>query len=668
MTDASEPGPPLRGRVLDWAWNHPRSKRRMREAWGVGREAAAALKLPRPFDPPEWKALRSIAATAAEPVANAERVLFMSWRGWSTHLAIETVLAHAVLQRGGAPIFAYCGGRLPICDVMPVDAAPPMPCHSCREYASGAIHAAGFDSVALHDVIDVGTSVRIARKRVAGLTTVAECEAYVDQGLTLGRLVRVSVAWFLSRGTLPDIPEVVSTYRSFLVSGIVVARGLRAILTSTDAQRVFMLNGTFFAESIMSALAVERGLPFETYEKGFIRDSIVMTSEAPASQLKMPAAAWGSARDTPLTDEEARAVEAYLLSRRSGGGALDNFWRERVEDVERIRRDQRLVAGRPLVVMFCNILWDSAVLGRDIAFASMGDWVLQRHRLGCVTSGAGPRDPPPPCRGGAPQSSNPRAHGRSHQRTRRILPSNVRVVEAGDPTSSYAFMDEASLGLVYTSTVGLELACTGVPVIVAADTHYRGRGFTVDPATASEYWLAADRLMSTPPDGDERARLRERARRYAALFFFRFHNVLAAVTEDGRSRPRIRVSDAKDLDAGNDPALDRLVAGILYGTSVVAPASLSSATKWSSRRSHCASLIVCGVAHHGATRPSGHLTTAPQRVTRPLRIGQAFATTTRRTTPVRRDSSAAAGFRAWWAHCRSSRCWRWARTAGATCR
>ena len=501
----------------------------------------------------------------------------MSWRGWSTHLAIETVLAHAVLQRGGAPIFAYCGGRLPICDVMPVDAAPPMPCHSCREYASGAIHAAGFDSVALHDVIDVGTSVRIARKRVAGLTTVAECEAYVDQGLTLGRLVRVSVAWFLSRGTLPDIPEVVSTYRSFLVSGIVVARGLRAILTSTDAQRVFMLNGTFFAESIMSALAVERGLPFETYEKGFIRDSIVMTSEAPASQLKMPAAAWGSARDTPLTDEEARAVEAYLLSRRSGGGALDNFWRERVEDVERIRRDQRLVAGRPLVVMFCNILWDSAVLGRDIAFASMGHWVLggidwaaSHPELDLVIrlhpAEVGLRNHPTRER----MADHISAHVAS-------LPSNVRVVEAGDPTSSYAFMDEASLGLVYTSTVGLELACTGVPVIVAADTHYRGRGFTVDPATASEYWLAADRLMSTPPDGDERARLRERARRYAALFFFRFHNVLAAVTEDGRSRPRIRVSDAKDLDAGNDPALDRLVAGILYGTSVVAPASRSSA-------------------------------------------------------------------------------------------
>jgi hypothetical protein len=152
-----------------------------------------------------------------------------------------------------------------------------------------------------------------------------------------------------------------------------------------------------------------------------------------------------------------------------------------------------------------------------------------------------------------------------------VLPANVRVVQAEDPTSSYVFMDEANLGLVYTSTVGLELACRGVPVIVAADTHYRGRGFTVDPERAEQYWDEADRLMSAPADGDARARTLELARRYAALFFFRFHNVLSAVTEEGRSRPRIRVSAADDLDPGRDPALDRVLAGILYGASVVPP-------------------------------------------------------------------------------------------------
>lgn len=568
--DARDPA--VRGRLLDWAWDHPRSKRRMREVWGAGREVAAKLGLPRPFDPPEWTALRAIASSSDPPQPGAERVLFMSWRGWSTHLAIETVLAHAVLRRGGAPIFAYCGGRLPICDVMPVDAAPPMPCHSCREYASGSIKAAGFDSVALHDVLDVAASVRIATRRVARLATVAQCEAYEDQGLALGRMVRVSVAWFLSRGTLSETPEVVGAYRSFLVSGIVVARGLRAILKRTSAERVFMLNGTFFAESIMSALAEQRGIPFGTYEKAFIRDGIVMTPEAPASHLMMPEGTWESARDVPLTTEESEAINQYLGARRSGANVLDNFWRARVDDVDRIRADLRLDCTRPLVVMFCNILWDSAVLGRDIAFASMGEWV----RGGIRWAASHPevdlvvRIHPAEVR----LRNHPTRERMAEYIASRVpvLPSNVRVVPSADPTSSYVLMDIAAFGMVYTSTVGLELAARGVPVVVAADTHYRGRGFTIDASTREEYWADADHLLRSPPDAVERARIRELARRYAALFFFRFHNVLDAVTEDGRSRPRIRVASAEELDIGHDAALDRLVGGILAGTSVVAPA------------------------------------------------------------------------------------------------
>jgi hypothetical protein len=465
---ANDPRTSVRGRILDWAWAHPRRKRQMREAWGLGREAAAAVGLPRPFDPPEWAALRRIAATADAPEPGAERILFMSWRGWSTHLAIETVLAHGVLRRGGAPVFAFCGGRLPICEVMTVDAAPPMPCHSCREYTSGAIRAAGFDSVALHDVLDVASSVRIARKRVAGLISVRDCEAYVDQGLPLGRLVRISVAWFLSRGTLPDTPQVLDTYRSFLISGTVVARGLRAILERTRPGRVFMLNGTFFAEQILMALTGERGIPFGTYEKGFIHDSIVMTTGAPAAHLKVPAGTWESVRDTPLTEDESEAIDAYLGQRREGVGVPNNFWSVRVDDVERVHRELLLDAGRRLVIMFCNILWDSAVLEREIAFPWMGEWVLQgiewsrRHPDIDLVIRIHPAE----------------VHLHNHPTRERMadyiadhvpdLPANVRVVEAEDPTSSYVFMDEAVLGLVYTSTVE-ECRCWSRPTRTTVD-------------------------------------------------------------------------------------------------------------------------------------------------------------------------------------------------------
>jgi hypothetical protein len=561
----------VRSRLLDWAWAHPRWKRRIREVWGIGRETAAHIGLPRPLDPPEFSDLRRLAVSAPRPAGDAQRVLFMSWRGWSTHLAIETVLAQAVARRGHVPVFASCGGRLPVCDVMTVDAAPPMPCHSCREYAFGAVAAAGFEAIGLRDVLDVAAAVKDARQRVSGLGSVRECEQFMADGLPLGRLVRISVAWFLSRGTLPDTPEVLTTYRSFLVSGIVVARGLRAILDRVAPQRVFMLNGTFFAENIMSTLATSRGIPFSTYEKGFIHDSLVLTPGEPACYLMVPDEAWNDAREMPLTTEESEALDAYLGQRRHGGGMLDNFWRDRVEDVSRIRRELGLRSGRPLVMMFCNILWDSAVLEKDIGFASMGDWVIE----GIQWARTHPEadlvvriHPAEVHLVNHPTRERTADHIAANARS---LPANVRVIPADDPTSSYTFMDEATIGLVYTSTVGLEMATRGVPVLVAAHTHYRGRGFTVDPNTSTEYWSQADRLVQSAVTQDERLRTRELACRYAALFFFRFHQVLDAVHEEGRSRPQIRVASARDLDPGHDPVLDRLVDGILKGVPVVTP-------------------------------------------------------------------------------------------------
>jgi hypothetical protein len=285
----------------------------------------------------------------------------------------------------------------------------------------------------------------------------------------------------------------------------------------------------------------------------------------------MPDEAWEAARDVPLSDDISAAIDTYLGSRRSGGGALDNFWQHRVEDVDRIRGDMHLFEGRPLIVMFCNILWDSAVLGRDIAFASMGEWVLGGIRWAASHPEADLVIRIHPAEVGLrnhPTRERMAEHIAAHVA---VLPSNVRVVEAGDPTSSYVFMDIATLGLVYTSTVGLELAARGVPVVVAADTHYRGRGFTFDAVSSDEYWREADRLLASPPDAHARERIRELARRYAAIFFFRFHNVLGAVTEDGRSRPRIRVRSASDLDAGHDAPMDRVVTGILEGIAPIAP-------------------------------------------------------------------------------------------------
>ena len=54
------------------------------------------------------------------------------------------------------------------------------------------------------------------------------------------------------------------------------------------------------------------------------------------------------------------------------------------------------------------------------------------------------------------------------------------------------------LGLVYTTTTGMEMAMSGVPVIVAGVTHYKNNGFTFDPQTYPEYFELLDKILIQP--------------------------------------------------------------------------------------------------------------------------------------------------------------------------
>ncbi len=61
------------------------------------------------------------------------------------------------------------------------------------------------------------------------------------------------------------------------------------------------------------------------------------------------------------------------------------------------------------------------------------------------------------------------------------LPEHIRLIGPREKVNTYDLIEVADLGLVYTTTVGMEMAMKGLPVIVAGQTHYRGRGFTYDP-------------------------------------------------------------------------------------------------------------------------------------------------------------------------------------------
>ena len=97
------------------------------------------------------------------------------------------------------------------------------------------------------------------------------------------------------------------------------------------------------------------------------------------------------------------------------------------------------------------------------------------------------------------------------------LPPHVRVVAADDPTSSYGLLEGADVGLVYTSTIGLEFALNGLPTVVGGRPHYAAKGFTLEATDPTDHARVLDRVLADPTAHAPNVEI---ARRYAHLFFF----------------------------------------------------------------------------------------------------------------------------------------------------
>ncbi len=99
----------------------------------------------------------------------------------------------------------------------------------------------------------------------------------------------------------------------------------------------------------------------------------------------------------------------------------------------------------------------------------------------------------------------------------------------------------ADLGLVYTTTVGMEMAMKGLPVIVSGQTHYRGRGFTYDPDSWVSYFKLLGQMLEHPSNFMLTREQSELALQYIYGFFFDFPRPfpwhLVRMWDDYKTRP-----------------------------------------------------------------------------------------------------------------------------------
>lgn len=348
---------------------------------------------------------------------------------------------------------------------------------------------------------------------------------------------------------IEDVDEQNEVYKLRKERNTEAARTAYFWLKANRPDVVIIPNGTIQELGIVYRVAGILDIPVVTYEFGDQRQRIWIAQNAEVMRQETDGL-WKTRQNIPLKENELDRLQA-LFSARQRAMLCENFarrWQDTMpQGGEKIRAEMGL-DQRPVVLLATNVLGDSLTLGRQVFSKSMAEWISRT-----VQYFAGREDVQLVIR---VHPGEVLTHGNSmmdvvHNVLPR-LPEHIRMVGPKDKVNTYDLFEVADLGLVYTTTVGLEMALMGLPVIVTGQTHYRGRGFTHDPDTWVTYYKQLGQILDAPKNFRLNPDEIDLAWRYAYRFFFEYPRPfpwhLVRMWDDYKTRPLKSVLSPEGLE------------------------------------------------------------------------------------------------------------------------
>jgi hypothetical protein len=312
-------------------------------------------------------------------------------------------------------------------------------------------------------------------------------------------------------------------------------------------------NGTILELGAIYRVAKHLNIPVTTYEFNDQREQIWIAQNDEIMRQNTDQL-WADLGSQPLTESQSERIHQFESARMGARleGKAARLWQDVPAQGGDSIRVQLGLDGRPVVLLATNVLGDSLTLGRNVFSKSMAEWITRTVQFFANRNDAqlvirvhpGERLTHGPSMVDVIKAAVP------------VLPENIHIVGPLEKINTYDLMEFTSLGLVFTTTTGLEMSLNGIPVIVCGITHYRNRDFTFDPKSYEEYFSILNNALSNVDKNKLTESQVELAWRYAYYFFFDYPRPfpwrLISFWEDIKTWPVGRVlSDEGIAEFGN---------------------------------------------------------------------------------------------------------------------
>lgn len=301
----------------------------------------------------------------------------------------------------------------------------------------------------------------------------------------------------------------------YVRSALVTALALETLSKTNRTSGLICNHGVYVPNGITSHVAKRENIPLAVWNLSYRRGTFLM-SLGDTYHREMLRDNWWHLSEFP--GDWRRRITDYLKSRRTGSKdwvSFQNQSKELVRQTDLKSLEEDCKKYKHVTSLLTNVLWDAQIHFKENIFHTMLDWVFftldkfiqEPDRLLLL------RVHPAEDRGVLPTRQRVVDEIKKRYKS---LPKNIKIFESQSSITSYDCADRSDSIIIYGTKMGAEVAALGKPVIVVGDAWVRGKGFTFDPKSKSEYeqLLDCENLLLTEAQ-------RDAALRYAYYFFYK---------------------------------------------------------------------------------------------------------------------------------------------------
>ncbi len=324
------------------------------------------------------------------------------------------------------------------------------------------------------------------------------------QNIPLGSLCLPGLRWILRIHHLNDDENTRYLLQEYILSAWNIAQKFSKFLDQTKPRAMIVFNGQFFPEATARYIAMKRGIRVITHEVGLQPASAFFTDgEATAYPVHIP-------DSFELNDAQNAKLDAYLAKRFQGDFTMAGikFWADmKGLDESFLNKAARF---KQIVPVFTNVIFDTSQPHANMVFSDMFAWldilleIIMAHPETLFVIRAHPDET--------------RTRKESRETVQGWVEANgvdklenVVFVAPKETLSSYELIQRSKFVLVYNSTIGLEAALIGKPVLCAGKARFTQYPTVFFPQTVAEQRSKMEEFLATetidvPPEFKRNAR------------------------------------------------------------------------------------------------------------------------------------------------------------------